>query len=133
MGGAEASDQGHGEFQSALAQSLGMSRSEAEQRGSARLKIHGVARVRLPRSHVLPGRVFDMSRGGVSVFLDVSLPHGVVVDLCLNIFRNGRAHDLQLQARSMYALLCSRDGFRNGFDFVHLDPAAEAQLSDLLA
>ena len=126
-------DQGHGDFQTASAHSLGMSHAGAEQRGTARQKVHGSARVSLPNRQVLPGRVFDMSGGGVSIYLDVSLPHGRVVDLTLNIFRNGRAHILQMQARSMYALLCSRDGFRNGFDFVHLDAATEAQLSDLLA
>lgn len=114
-------------------QSLGAAHSVAEQRGAARQRVHGSAQVVLSNQRPLSGRLFDISPSGVSIYLDVSLPHGAQAHLQLQIFRNGKCHAIQFEGRSMYSLLSSKDGFRNGFDFVKPDPSSLAKLAECLA
>ena len=119
--------------QTTSSQHLGMSHDSHDQRLASRHRVHGSAQVVVAPSQVLSGRIFDLSEGGVSVYLDISLPHGLPVQLHLNIFHNGKAHKLSMAGRSMYALLSSKEGFRNGFDFTHPDAAAQASLAQILA
>ena len=102
-------------------------------RARQRMRIYGRASLNLPGGKALPGSIYDMTPGGVSVVLDWRVALHQSYTLHLNIYRNGKLHNLHLSALSIQETLLGSQGFKHGFQFgAHSDDISQA-LAEILA
>ncbi|MEI8326313.1 MAG: PilZ domain-containing protein [Betaproteobacteria bacterium] len=78
------------------------------------------------------GSIHDLAFGGIAVMAEARLMNGMHYTLHLNIFRNGRLHDLRLKARCIHATLVGGAGFRHGFEFESVSDAVRQALDEVL-
>ena len=102
-------------------------------RAQQRVRVYGRASLNLPGGKALPGSIYDMTPGGVSVVLDWRVALHQSYTLHLNIYRNGKLHNLHLSALSIQETLLGSQGFKHGFQFgAHSDDISQA-LAEILA
>jgi hypothetical protein len=90
------------------------------ERKQARTRVHGRASLLLPGGVLLDGRVYDMTRHGISVLLDTRLVMKNTYTLQISIFQHGQLHNLSIQVLSIHESLVGQLGFKHGFQFVAL-------------
>ena len=104
-----------------------------ENRSTARVRAPGWAAIEYAESVVKSDRLYDISGAGIALFLDFQLPLRQTCRLRLSVFRHGKVHRLDVQARCMYATLVGVHGFRHGFAFNSMSDQDRELLTQLIA
>ena len=99
-----------------------------EARVQRRTRVYGRASLTLSGGVVRSGSVYDLTPQGISVVLDYRLAMGKAYTLDLNIYRNGRLHQLSLKVHSIHETLVGCLGFKHGFEF----DASSDEISQIL-
>ncbi|NVO05682.1 MAG: PilZ domain-containing protein [Rhodoferax sp.] len=97
------------------------------------MRTPGWANIECAGAVVQSDRLYDISRAGIALFLDIQLPRQHTYLLQLSVFRHGRVHRLDLQAHCIYSTLVGISGFRHGFHFSELDENSQDALAQILA
>lgn len=103
------------------------------ERGQERIRVYGRASLSFPDGVSVDGKIYDMTRTGISVVLDSRLAMKRAYALHINIFRNGRLHNLRIQALAIHESLVGKQGFKHGFQFVTLTDEFTRAIDDILA
>lgn len=103
------------------------------ERGLERIRVYGRASLSLPNGVSVEGRIYDMTRTGISVVLDSRLAMKREYALHINIFRNGRLHNLRIQVLAIHESLVGKQGFKHGFQFVTPTDEFTRAIDDILA
>jgi hypothetical protein len=103
------------------------------ERGLERVRVYGRASVMAPGGTPQVGRIYDMTREGMTVMLDSRLCVKQVYSLRLSVFHNGQLHNLSVSALFIYEILVRIQGFRHGFQFVTPTDEFIRAVNDILA
>lgn len=104
-----------------------------EARVHPRKKVNGRAQLTLADGSVVSGKMLDLSLSGASVLLEDRVALKQTYALECAVFAQGKRQVFQVQARAVYAVLVSFEGFRLGFEWTQCSPAAQKTLQGLLA
>jgi hypothetical protein len=96
----------------------------AELRTTPRRPIRCKVKVIDLKGQAFQGESFDLSTGGIGVFLDLHLPIGDTFTVMFAPFTHGSVRSVSVAASVAYCMLSS-GGFRTGFQFRNV-PAATA-------
>lgn len=102
-------------------------------RGAKRVKVNGRARVVLGKATGATGKLIDMSETGLGLMMDDMPPAKLVTGVQCDIFHNGKRFLFSAAASCVYGVLASGKGFKVGFQFGNLDPAAKKAITDIMA
>ncbi len=106
--------------------------ANADGRVIRRVRVFGRVSIIAAGGVAHPGRIHDLALTGIAVMVDARLVDGMRYTLHLNIFRNGRLHDIRLLARCVHATLVGGVGFRHGFQFESVGDAVRHALGEVL-
>jgi hypothetical protein len=101
-------------------------------RGAKRVKVNGRARVVLGQATGATGKLIDMSETGLGLMMDDMPPAKLVTGVQCDIFHNGKRFFFNAAATCVYGVLASGKGFKVGFQFGNLDPAAKKAVTDIV-
>ncbi len=106
--------------------------TSGEARAAERKKVNGRARVLVPGSETVMGKMVDISLTGACVMLEDMFPSRKVCTLEYDIFHAGTRHVFVTPAVSVYGVLASGKGFKVGFQFGPIGEAARKSLTALV-
>ncbi len=106
--------------------------SGPEARVYPRKKVNGRALLTLANGSTVSGKMLDLSHSGASVLLEDRVAVKQSYPLEWAVFADGRRQVFQVQARAVYAVLVSFEGFRLGFEWAQCSPGAQKTIDDLL-
>jgi hypothetical protein len=105
----------------------------AEPRVAARKTISGRARVAVQGGAITHGRLADISVSGVGILMEDSIASKRICALECEVMIDGKRLSLRARAVAVYSVLVSGKGFRVGFQFGPLEPAAAKTVGEILA
>jgi hypothetical protein len=76
------------------------------------------------------GAMFDISKSGASVVLELKMPMNQWYTLKISVFKDGVVHNFAVNGRCVHASLARESGFKHGFEF---DKPNEAALRSINA
>ncbi len=102
------------------------------QRLFERKMVRGKAVIALGSGFSVGGTLVDLSQGGVCALLDDPVTIKKVCVITCNISQNGISHKFSLPSVVAYCVLVSGRGYKVGFQFGTLSPAAAQVIADVL-
>jgi hypothetical protein len=104
-----------------------------ESRGASRVRAPGWANITYADTVFKSDRLYDISRAGLSLFLDIQLPLPQEYQLWLSVYRHDKVHTLDVRARCVYSTLVGVSGFRHGFHFSSMNENDQDILAQMIA
>jgi hypothetical protein len=88
-----------------------------DERAAKRYSCSGRAKLSGGSMTPMDGKMFDISRTGCCVMLENRVAMGASYTLGIAVFKAGKTHNFNVQARCVHATLVGNQGFKHGFEF----------------
>lgn len=108
-----------------------LKKQSADQRGSPRRPIRCKVRIIGPKGQTIIGESFDLSTGGIGVFLESNLAIADVCTVMFAPFTHGSVKSVTVTASVAFCMLNS-SGFRTGFQFQNVPAATAAVIESII-
>ena len=90
-----------------------------DERAAKRFPCSGRAQVKSTTGATQDGKMFDISRTGGCIMLQNRVAIGASYSVHVVVFKAGKTHDFNVQAKCVHATLVGDQGFKHGFEFEH--------------
>ena len=108
-----------------------MTTTKPDARNSPRKTLRCHAKLIVPGAGQLNVRTADISMEGVSVFVSEQLRAGQACSIAFDVTTpTGKVRSLNLEAKVIYSILSSTDGFRTGLQFTKPDVEIQKTLAE---
>lgn len=103
-----------------------------EKRTLPRKPVRTNALLAVPGASLMTVRTIDISVGGVCLAMSTQLTVGQKCKLTFELVKGGKKGRVTAQAKVIYCILNSQDGFKTGLQFIEIDPPSVGVIAEYM-